>query len=71
MMPSHMPEHACASGRLAAVEANLVLARQPLAAEVGHGDGEADAGAGWALEDHRERLAGKDRVVPAGLLSCF
>jgi hypothetical protein len=56
--------------RLAAVEADFFVTQdQPLAAELGHGDGEAHARAqAGLLEDHREGFAGEEGVVAAGLL---
>jgi len=55
--------------RLACAEADFFLAEEEArAAEVRHGDGEADTRAqGRFFEDHRKRFAGEDRVVLAGL----
>ena len=72
MMPSHMPEStratSCTGSRVPRPTSSS-RRMQPAAAEVRHRDGEADARAqARLLEDHRQRLAGQERIVPAGLL---
>ena len=60
-------------GRLAPVQADFFMAQQQaIAAELRHRDGEADARSQARLfENHRQRLAGQERIVSAGCRCCF